>query len=179
MFPEDFKDGQKEWPLSWWGIIEPSQEVLNMHPNLPKEYKKESSSKSKRNDRRVDGKDQRGDRRGNTGYDDKYEYGDQFHGSPSLGQPARSNQFDPPPQHFDRYDGSRGPPPNYHQPQHAHASSFSRGGSQNGHPPRVYGDDGRGFAPLPPNRTFGGRGFQTDRGFGHGPGRGGSHRHRG
>lgn len=157
MFPEDFKEGQKEWPLSWWGIIKPSQEVLNMHPNLPKEYRKRSSSRSRRDDKRVDRNDQRRDQRDNTRYDDKYEYGAQFQGGPS----ARPDQFArgfPPTQNVDRYDGNRRPAPMYHQPQHP--SGFSHGGSQSGHP-------SRGFPPT--DRTFGDRGF--DRGFGHGPGR--------
>jgi hypothetical protein len=166
MFPEDFKEGEKEWPLSWWGIMKPSQEVLDMHPNLPKEYRKRSSSRSKKDDRRADRNDQRESRRGNTFYNDKYEHGGQFQGGPS----ARSDHFAPhsfPTQNFDRYDGNRGPPPIYHQQQHI--SGFSREGSQSDHL-------SRGFPP--PDRTFG-RGFQPDRGFGHGPGRGGSHRHRG
>ena len=41
MFPEDFKSGQyrdrttgqvqTEWPLSWWGIVQPSKELLDEH----------------------------------------------------------------------------------------------------------------------------------------------------
>ena len=31
IFPEDFEPGQKQWPLSWWGIVEPSQELLEEH----------------------------------------------------------------------------------------------------------------------------------------------------
>jgi len=28
MFPEDFKSRQKQWPLSWWGIVEPSRKLM-------------------------------------------------------------------------------------------------------------------------------------------------------
>eukprot|EP00566_Odontella_aurita_P004726 CAMPEP_0113551238 /NCGR_PEP_ID=MMETSP0015_2-20120614/14420_1 /TAXON_ID=2838 /ORGANISM="Odontella" /LENGTH=774 /DNA_ID=CAMNT_0000452121 /DNA_START=11 /DNA_END=2331 /DNA_ORIENTATION=+ /assembly_acc=CAM_ASM_000160 len=31
IFPEDFEPGQKEWPLRWWGIVEPSKELLEEH----------------------------------------------------------------------------------------------------------------------------------------------------
>ena len=29
IFPEDFPEGQPEWPLSWWGVVEPSKELLD------------------------------------------------------------------------------------------------------------------------------------------------------
>jgi len=31
IFPEDFKDGQKEWPLNWWGILSPPDNILSIH----------------------------------------------------------------------------------------------------------------------------------------------------
>ena len=39
MFPEDFPpNGKKEWPLSWWGIVEPSQELVAFHERKAREY---------------------------------------------------------------------------------------------------------------------------------------------
>eukprot|EP00804_Cyclotella_cryptica_P026561 CCRYP_020444-RB/>CCRYP_020444-RB protein AED:0.16 eAED:0.16 QI:183/1/1/1/0.15/0.07/14/4653/338 len=38
IFPEDFPpNGPKEWPLSWWGIVQPSNELLAMHERVAEE----------------------------------------------------------------------------------------------------------------------------------------------
>ncbi|KAL3827077.1 hypothetical protein ACHAXA_002312 [Cyclostephanos tholiformis] len=34
IFPEDFPPGKKEWPLSWWGICQPSPGLLALHENM-------------------------------------------------------------------------------------------------------------------------------------------------
>ena len=57
IFPEDFPaNGPKEWPLSWWGIQQPSQELLMMHERIAEEVgypirkrkKNEASTSDKR-----------------------------------------------------------------------------------------------------------------------------------
>jgi hypothetical protein len=38
IFPEDFPaNGPKAWPLSWWGIVEPSKELISLHENIAEE----------------------------------------------------------------------------------------------------------------------------------------------
>lgn len=38
IFPEDFPpNGKKEWPLKWWGIVEPSEELTALHERAAEE----------------------------------------------------------------------------------------------------------------------------------------------
>mmetsp|Transcript_7958 Transcript_7958/g.19570 ORF Transcript_7958/g.19570 Transcript_7958/m.19570 type:complete len:548 (-) Transcript_7958:236-1879(-) len=73
IFPEDFPAGVQEWPLSWWGIVEPSIEEKNREEKKEQKTNTDAESHSKsRQDRsgvRSDkGKEGSGDRykRGNS-----------------------------------------------------------------------------------------------------------------
>eukprot|EP00551_Chaetoceros_affinis_P010177 CAMPEP_0203676094 /NCGR_PEP_ID=MMETSP0090-20130426/23316_1 /ASSEMBLY_ACC=CAM_ASM_001088 /TAXON_ID=426623 /ORGANISM="Chaetoceros affinis, Strain CCMP159" /LENGTH=557 /DNA_ID=CAMNT_0050542517 /DNA_START=123 /DNA_END=1796 /DNA_ORIENTATION=- len=61
MFPEDFKRGQKEWPLQWWGIIPTPREIEALHET---ERPTSRSSSERRNGR---GRSRSSDRRGGSG----------------------------------------------------------------------------------------------------------------
>mmetsp|Transcript_30411 Transcript_30411/g.60840 ORF Transcript_30411/g.60840 Transcript_30411/m.60840 type:complete len:391 (+) Transcript_30411:177-1349(+) len=49
VFPEDFPpNGQKEWPLKWWGIVKPTDELLDLHDEKVTELGYEVPSKRRR-----------------------------------------------------------------------------------------------------------------------------------
>jgi len=150
IFPEDFSSKQKQWPLSWWGIISPSDEVLDMHDGRSRSRgSRERSSKDGRHkDREFSGDRER----------DRERDRDRDRGP---WRDEREQRGAPPPFRGDgwhnNYDYRAGPPP-----------PAGPGGHYGPPPPRERGgwDDPR----MNEERWRGGGGGGGGRGFGPGPG---------
>ena len=171
IFPEDFKSNKKQWPLSWWGILAPSDELLDLHDDgsrsrrrrdrdRDREWDRERERDRERNprsrERELNGDRElvwREDRRG----------GDRHWGG-NGGQPHRGEgHYGPPPGHFPPYGPGPGVPPN-------------RGGGWQGQRHdddwRGGGGGGRGFGtgPGPGGPMHGGPGPGPGPSYGQGPG---------
>jgi len=157
IFPEDFaRAGTKEWPLSWWGIVDPG--IGNDKAESKIDADTESRSKTRRdrsNARSDSGKDGSGDRkRRDNGrhsrqrssrdtYDDEHAYFD--------GHPSREDRRDKfPPGEYD--GGGDGHPPRFRDTDYDY--------DHNGPPPNRYPPDSRhpyhrggGGGPQYPHRT--------------------------
>lgn len=51
MFPDDFSSKKKQWPLSWWGIIPPSDDLLDCHDGFARPKRRSNSRDRSRNSR--------------------------------------------------------------------------------------------------------------------------------
>lgn len=155
---EDSKSGgQKKVPLTWWGIIEPPQDILDKHENLPKEYQRDRQSGSKRRDRKV----KRDEKQDNVIHDQRYGYGGTVQNKGSVNRVDHYHAYHSgyPDRSSDRHGGGRGPgfapPPN--PPSRLVPS-------RDGPPSRNYGDSGGGQVPIHQDpRGLGERGFPSNR----------------
>jgi len=182
MFPEDFKRGDKQWPLEWWGIIPASDEILAMHEKeRPTSHSDRRNGRDRSKDRGRSGDKDRGrsrdsrersrgrssDKRG--GYEYDQHYPNYPHRGPGLGGPEPPHGYGgfhhdnhPPGSFNDRFPARHGP----------------GGGGWPGPGPRIQEDGwfdrdgygpGRGPGPrpgpgngLPPHGRGGGRPMQDE-----------------
>jgi hypothetical protein len=153
IFPEDFPPGVKEWPLSWWGIVDPSigerRVEVKSERNKKIDIKKEQRTKPKREATPVAKKsaDQpKGDRnrRDNTNSNTNSSYNK----SDSSGRKRSSrDRHEDEPLYYDDY-------------HHRGNGGGGGGGGSGGNPPSFHGnnfrnhphDRGGGGGPPFPNR---------------------------
>ncbi len=180
MFPEDFKRGQKEWPLEWWGILPAPREIEALHEaerptSRGSSERRNGRGRSRSSDRRGGGAERDRDRdrdRDNRGERDRGRDRDRDRGV-DRERGAYDQHYYPYP-HQGGHEGSErshgyGSNPNFHNyppahfhdrfPQHGRSGAGPPGGWQQGHRQ---------------NDAWYGRNFPEGggRGFG-GPGRGG------
>jgi hypothetical protein len=153
MFPEDFSK-QKQWPLDWWGIIPPSDELLEIHNGRTKSR----SSKEKSNRDTRSGDTRSGDTRSGDTRSGDTRSGDRERGRrDERGRGATNHQQQQQHQHQQPFQGEgwgnhdyRGPPPPGQGGHYGPPPQRERGGWDD---PRMNderwrgGGGGRGFGP--------------------------------
>lgn len=162
IFPEDFPAGSKEWPLSWWGIVEPSVE----------EKKRDDKERSKNSNDAENHSRSRRDRisvRSEIGRDDK---GDRYRGDNSRNTRRLSsrdryddeygqyNDYPRREERHDRYPGGQFNDFRDGYPPHPHGREFDHDYDRNGRPPNRYPEshpphDHGGRQPFPPRSRDG------------------------
>ena len=150
MFPEDFSLGQKEWPLSWWGIVDPALEKKTNSDGSNRKQSSDHRNSKKRSRDNKSSRDRRKDERG--GDRDSRDF--PHHPSQDHAD-GRAGSYDPHRQHGwqknqyfdDNRNWGNGPPPGWREDQEGDYRS------ENPFPPH-----GRGSPPPPHGGGRGGRG---------------------
>jgi len=108
IFPEDFPPGKTEWPLAWWGIVDPalapSPKVMQVEEKIGSH---ERTAAIKEWPTRPNEKSQR---------------------QPSQQQQQRQQYKQPPPPHLGLPPSQTGPPSSYPPPPHFRSDVGGRGG---------------------------------------------------
>lgn len=156
IFPEDFPQGTREWPLSWWGIVDPSIEEQNIEN---KEISKITTDTKGDTKPRQDRSDAQSDRKSPERKDEINERNRRGGNRSTRKRSSRDHYDDDHPSREDRFDRSAGgerggseyPPPlrgnNYDYDHNDFRNPRHYGGDPPG--PRRIGD-----GPPPHYRPF-------------------------